>query len=83
MLVELFGSRVISKVGGAIRKYQCHYGVGCLKGAGGTDLASVIVLTAENVFELDGETTDDDTDTEGGDGPQISTSTSEGWSGMV
>lgn len=44
MLVEQFGGGVISRVGVAVRKYQCHYGVGCLNGAGGTNLASVFVL---------------------------------------
>ena len=72
MLVEQFGDGVISRVGVAVRKYQCHHGVRCLNGARRNQSSKRYCLTAENVFELDGETTDDDTDTEGGDGPQTS-----------
>ena len=44
MPVEQFGGGATARVGEATKKYQCHYGVGCLNGAGGTVLANVIVL---------------------------------------
>ena len=37
MLVELFVDGVIIRVGVAT-EYQCHNGVGCLNGAGGTNV---------------------------------------------
>ena len=44
MPVEQFGVGVISRVGEAVKKYQCRHGVECLKGAGGTCLAGVLVF---------------------------------------
>ena len=44
MPVEQLGDAVTSlRIGGVIKEYQCNYDVGCLYGAGGTNLASVIV----------------------------------------
>lgn len=43
MPADQFGDGVISRIGVTI-EYQCRYGVECLKGAGGTCLANVLVL---------------------------------------
>ena len=42
MPVEQLGDVVTSRVGGIIKKDQCHYGVGCLYGADGTNLTIVV-----------------------------------------